>query len=109
MNATTQFSLRSAAGSEPTAKTPDRSLKEYILRRIAIRGSLIGLALGFLVFGTLIIVNGNQADFHDVPGGNCIAVLGGIGAVLVGTVFLVATYLHWRLCTKGVRRCSSFK
>jgi hypothetical protein len=100
MDATTNFSLRFAKGSRSKAETPDRSLEGHILQRIATRTSLIGLALGFSVLGMLIIVNSHRADLNDLPGGKFIAVLGGIGAILVGTVFLVAACLHWRFCAK---------
>lgn len=100
MDATTNFSLRFAKGSESKAETPDRSLDGHILQRIATRMSLISLALGFSVLGMLIIVNRYRADLNDLPGGKFIAVVGGIGAILVGTVFLVAACLHWRFCAK---------
>jgi hypothetical protein len=44
----------------------------------------------------LIIVNRNPADLNGTSGGSSIAILGGISAILVGTVFLVATYLYLR-------------
>jgi hypothetical protein len=34
------------------------------------------------------------AELNGLAGGSAIAMIGGISAVLVGTVFLVATYLH---------------
>jgi len=52
--------------------------------------SLVTLALGFWVFAMLIIINRHQADLNGLSGGSSFAMVGAIGAFLVGTVFLVA-------------------
>jgi hypothetical protein len=100
MDSTTNFSLRFLEGSESKAKAPDRLLEGQVLQRIATRTSLISLALGFSVLGMLIVVNRHRADLNDLPGGKFIVLVGGTGAILVGTVFLVAACLHWRFCAK---------
>jgi hypothetical protein len=48
----------------------------------------------------LIIMNRHQAELNGLSGGSSIAMLGGISAILVGTVFLVVACLHWRFCAK---------
>jgi hypothetical protein len=35
-----------------------------------------------------------------LAGGSFVAIVGGISAVLVGTVFLFAACLHWRFCVR---------
>ena len=105
MDSTTNFSLRFAQGLESKAETPDRALSRHILRRIAIRTSLLCLAIGFSILGTLIILNRHQADLNGLPGGNFIAVVGGTSAILIGAVFLSASFFHWRFCAK---RSASF-
>jgi len=45
-------------------------------------------------------MNRHQADLNGLAGGSAVAMIGGISAILVGTVFLVATYLHWRFCAR---------
>ena len=62
--------------------------------------SLIGEAIGFLVLGILIMANRYQADLNGLAGGSAVAIVGGISALLVGTVFLVAAGLHWRFCVR---------
>jgi hypothetical protein len=62
--------------------------------------SRVSLALGFWVFAMLIFINRHQAELNGLAGGSFFAMVGGIGAFLVGTVFLVAAYLHWRLCAR---------
>ena len=62
--------------------------------------SLVSLALGFWVFAMLIIINRHQAELNGLSGGSSVAMVGGIGAFLVGTVFLVAACLHWRFCAR---------
>jgi hypothetical protein len=52
----------------------------------------------------LIIVNQHQADLNDLSGGSSCATVGGVGAILVGTAFLVAACLHWRCCALPVRK-----
>jgi hypothetical protein len=46
-------------------------------------------------------------------GGSAVATIGGISAVLVSTVFLVAACLHWRFCVRHPAavpvRCLSFR
>jgi hypothetical protein len=65
------------------------------------------LSLGFSIFGMLIIVKRHQADLDGLCGGSSVATVGGIGAILVGTAFLVAACLHWRFCADVLLRCRS--
>ena len=62
--------------------------------------SLVSLALGFWVFAMLIIINRHQAELNGLSGGSFVAIVGGIGAFLVGMVFLVAACLHRRFCVR---------
>ena len=41
-------------------------------------------------------MNRHQAELNGLAGGGAVAMIGGISAVLVGTVFLFAACLHWR-------------
>ena len=100
MDATANFSLRFARASDSKVETPDWFLSRQVLQRIATRMSLVSEAIGFSVLGILIIVNRHQADLNGLAGGSAVAMIGGISAILVGTVFLVATYLHWRFCAR---------
>ena len=99
MDATANFSLRFARASDSKAKTTDWLLSRQALQRISTGVSLVSLALGFWVFAMLIIINRHQAELNGLSGGSSSAMVGGIGAFLVGTVFLVAACLHWRFCT----------
>jgi uncharacterized integral membrane protein len=100
MDATANFSLRFARASDWKVEAIDRSPSRQALQRIATRISLVSEAVGFLVLGILIIANRHQADLNGLAGGSSVALIGGISAILVGTVFLVATYLHWRFCAR---------
>ena len=60
----------------------------------------MSLALGFWVFAMLIIINRHQAELNGLSGGSSVAMVGGIGAFLVVTVFLVAAGVHWRFCAR---------
>jgi hypothetical protein len=100
MDATSNFSLRFAQASESKAGTEVRLLERQTLERIATELSLISQALGFSIFGTLIIANRHQADLDNFAGGSFLAMVGGIGAILVGTAFLVAACLYWRFCAR---------
>jgi hypothetical protein len=100
MDATANFSLRFARASESKVETTDWLLSRQVLQRIATRMSLVSEAIGFSVLGILIIANRHQADLNGLPGGSSIAMVGGISAVLVGTVFLFAACLHWRFCAR---------
>ena len=71
-----------------------------MLQRIAARLSLVGEAIGLSILGILIIMNRHQADLNGLGGGSAVATIGGISAVLVATVFLVAACLHWRFCVR---------
>jgi hypothetical protein len=62
--------------------------------------SLVSQAIGFSAFGILIIVNRHQADLNGLAGGSAVATVGGMSAILVGTVFFVAACLHWRFCAR---------
>ena len=46
------------------------------------------------------IVNRHQGDLNGLAGGSSVAMIGGISAVLVASVFLVAACLHWRFCVR---------
>ena len=41
-------------------------------------------------------MNRPQAELNGLSGGSSVAMVGGIGAILEGAVFLVAACLHWR-------------
>ena len=100
MDATANFSLRFAGVSDSKVETTDWVLSRQVLQRIATRMSLVGEAIGFWVIGILIIVNRSQADLNGLAGGSSVAIVGGISAVFVATVFLVAACVHWRFCVK---------
>jgi len=112
MDATANFSLRFAPASESKAETADWVLSRQMLQRIAARLSLVGEAIGFSILGILIILNRHQADLNGFSGGSSFAMIGGISALLVGTIFLVAVCVHWSFCAKhpaalSVRRQSA--
>jgi hypothetical protein len=48
----------------------------------------------------LIMVNRHQADLNGLSGGSTVAMIGGISALSVSTVFLFAVYLHCRFCVR---------
>ena len=98
MDATANFSLRFARLSESKVEKTDWVLSRQVLQRIATRMSLLGEAMGFLVLGILIIVNRHQAELNGLSGGGSFAMVGGVGAFLVSTVFLGAACFHWRFC-----------
>jgi hypothetical protein len=100
MDATANFSLRFARAAESKVETTDWVLSRQTLQRISTGMSLISLALGFWVFATLIFINRHQAELNGLSGGSSVAIVGGIGASLVGAVFLVAACLHWRFCVR---------
>ena len=100
MDATANFSLRFGRASESKVETINWVLSRQVLQRIVTRMSLVGEAIGFLVLGILIIMNRQQADLNGLGGGSAVALIGGISAVLVATVFLVAACLHWRFCVR---------
>jgi hypothetical protein len=99
MDANTNSSLRFAQGSDADAEKPGRAT----LKRIAAGISLISLAVGFSIIGMLIILERGQADLNGSSGGSSIALIGGICAVLVGTVFLVTACLYlWHSARRSV-------
>jgi hypothetical protein len=100
MDAIANFSLRFARKSESKVERTDWVLSRQTLQGIATRMSLLGEAIGFSVLGILIIANPHQADLNSLSGGSSIAMIGGISAILVGSVFLVAAGLHWRFCAR---------
>jgi len=100
MDATANFSLRFTQASESKVETPDWFLSRQTLKRISTGMSLISLALGFWVFAMLIFINRHQAEMNGLSGGSFVAMVGGIGASLVGTLFLVLAGLHWRFCAR---------
>jgi hypothetical protein len=102
MDATSNFSLRFAQGSESNVRMADWLLARQTLKRIATGLSLISQAFGFSIFGTLIIANRHQADLNDFPAGSFVAMVGGISAILVGTAFLIAVeVLREASCSVG--------
>jgi len=100
MDTSYNFILRFARASDLKVQTPDRPLSRRTLQRIATRMSLVSLALGFWVFAMLIVINRHQAELNGLSGGSSVAIVGGIGAFLVGMVFLVAACLHRRFCVR---------
>jgi hypothetical protein len=108
MDATANFSLRFARASDSKAETTDGLLSRQVLQRIATR-SLVSEAIGFWVLGILIIVNRHQADLNGLGGGSSVAIIGGISAICVGTVFLVSAYLHWRFCARRPVRLPTWR
>jgi hypothetical protein len=104
MDATYNFSLGFAQEGKSKTETPNPLFNRQTLQMISTGVSLVSLSLGFSIFGILIIVNQHQADLNDLSGGGSCATVGGIGAILVGTAFLVAAWLHWRCCAPPVRK-----
>ena len=102
MDATYNFSLGFAQGRESKTETPNRLFNRQTLQMISTGVSLVSLSLGFSIFGMVIIAHRHQADLNDLLGGGSIATVGGIASILVGTVFLVSAYLHWRMSLAGV-------
>jgi len=94
------YSLRSAQASDSKVKTPDQLLSRQTLQRIATRMVLVSEAIGFSIVGILIIMNRHQADLNGLGGGSAVTMIGGMSAILVSTVFLIATFLHWRFCAR---------
>ena len=112
MDATANFSLGFARVSDSEVEATDGLLSRQVLQRISTGMSLVSLALGFWVFAKLIIINGHQAELNGLSGGSAVAMVGGVAAFLVGTVFLVSAYVHWRFCARHpaalpVRRSSA--
>jgi uncharacterized integral membrane protein len=100
MDAAANFSLRFARPSESKVEATDWVLSRQVLQKIATRMSLLGEAIGFSILGILILMNRHQAELNGLSGGSSFAMVGGIGAFLVGTVFLGAACFHWRFCVR---------
>jgi hypothetical protein len=100
MDAIANFSLRFTRASESKVETTDWVLSRQMLQRTATRSSLVGEAIGFLVLGILIIINRHQADLNGLAGGSAVAMVGGIGALLVGAAFFIAACVHCRFCAR---------
>jgi hypothetical protein len=100
MDATANFSLRFPRASESKVEATYGLLSGQVLQRIATRMSLVSEAIGFSVLGIPIIMNRHQADLNGFSGGSSFATIGGISALLAGTIFLVAACAHWRFCAK---------
>jgi hypothetical protein len=101
MNAPSTFSPRFAPLSERESKTLSRLVNRQTVQRIASTVSLISQAVGFFGVGMLIMVNRHQSDLNGLSSGSSVAMAGGIGAIFVGTVFLVAAACYYcRFCTK---------
>jgi hypothetical protein len=60
MDVGTNFSLQFTHASESKAGMPERLLKQHVLERTVTGLCLISQALGFSIFGTLIIVSGHR-------------------------------------------------
>jgi hypothetical protein len=101
MDASFNFGIGVARVLESKVKATDWVHSRQMLQRIATRMSLVGETLGFLVLGILIIVNRHLAALNGLPGGSSFAMIGGISAVFVATVFLIAACLHWRFCARN--------
>ena len=104
MDATSNFSLRIAQASVSKVRMADWLLARQTLGRIGTGLSLICQALGFSIFGTLMIANRHQSDLNDLAGGSFVATVGGISAILVGTAFLIVACLYWRFCARRPAR-----
>jgi hypothetical protein len=98
MNITYNFRLGLAQGRESKTRTLNQLFRRQTLQKISTRISLVGLFLGFSIFGILIIVHRHQADLNDLVSGSSLATIGGIISILVGSVFLVSAYFHWKIC-----------
>jgi hypothetical protein len=99
MDANAIFSLRLPPASKPGIQR-NGWFNRRVLESIAIRMSLISQAMGFSGIGIMIIVDRPQADLNGFPGGSSIAIVGGISALLVGALFLVSAFFHWRFCAR---------
>jgi hypothetical protein len=100
MDTTSNFSRRFARVSESKVENPDWLVSRKTLQGISTAMSLISLALGFWVFAILILIYRHQAELNGLSGGSSFAVVGGIIAILVGVVFVVAACLHCRFCAR---------
>ena len=98
MDATYNFSIGFAQGRESKTETPNRLFNRQTLGLISTGVSLVSLSLGFSIFGILIIVHRHEADLNDLVSGSSLATVGGIISILVGSVFLVSAYFHWKIC-----------
>jgi len=111
MSATSNFTLGFAPASESKVESTDWLLSRQLLQRIATRISLVSEAIGFSILGILIIANRYQADLNGLATGSGVAIIGGLSALLVSTVFLASAYVHWRFCARHPAalpvRCSS--
>ena len=111
MDATANFSLRFARASDSEVEATGGLLSRQVLQRIATRMSLVSEAIGFSILGILILMNRHQAELNGLSGGSSFAIVGAVGAFLVGAVFLGAACFHWKFCashpaTLPVRRQS---
>jgi hypothetical protein len=87
MEITDNFRLGLAQGRESKTRAPYQLFKPKALQKISTGISLVGLFLGFSIFGILIIVHRHQADLNDLVSGSSAATVGGIISILVGSVF----------------------
>jgi hypothetical protein len=99
MDTNTIFRPRIAPASKPSVQR-NGWFNRRVLESIAVRMSLVSQAIGFSGIGIMIIVDRPQADLNGFPGGSSLAVVGGVCAVLVGALFLVAAFLPWRFCAR---------
>jgi hypothetical protein len=86
-----------AQGTGPKNETFERLFHRQPLRKMWTTMSLVSLALGFSVLGILIIVNRHRADLNGPSGDSFVAVVGGIGGLVVGIFFLFTACLHWSI------------
>ena len=83
MDAIFNFGLRFAQASESKVRMTDRLLMRETVERIATGMRLISQAIGFSIFGTLVIANRHQTDLTDFAGGSFVAVVGSLSAIYI--------------------------
>jgi hypothetical protein len=86
-----------AQGTGPKNETSARLFHRQPLGKIWTTMSLFSLSLGFSLLGILIIVNRHRADLNGPSGESFVAVVGGIGGLVIGVFFFVTACLHWSI------------
>jgi len=100
MKAITDFSLSFAQRLGLKAEMAEQLFKQAALKRIVTGLSLISQAVGFSIVGLLILATRAQAELNDSANGSSAAIVGGTSALFVGIAFLIAAFLHQRLCAR---------
>jgi hypothetical protein len=95
MAAIFNFGLRFAQASESKVRMADRLLTRETVERIATGVRLISQAMGFSIFGTLVIANRHQTDLTDFAGRSFVAVVGSLSAILTRLSQLDAKIGHF--------------